>query len=40
MPAGRRVPGLSEQLPGRVPAGPGLLCECAATRVKRATQTH
>ena len=40
MPAGRRVSSLPEQLPGRVPAGPGLLCECASTRLERATQTH
>ena len=40
MPASRRVPSFSEQLPGRVPARPGLIFECAATRVERATQTH
>ena len=40
MPASRRVQGVPEQLPGRVPAGPGLLRERVATRVERAPQTH
>ena len=39
LPAGRRVSGLPGQLPGRVPARPGLLCKCFATLVERAPQT-
>ena len=40
MLASRRVLGFPGQLPGRIPAGPGLLCERAATRVERSSQTH
>ena len=40
MPVGRRVPVVLKQLFGRVPVRPGLLCECAATRVKCTPQTY
>ena len=40
LPACPLVPNFPEQLSGQVSAIFGLLCQCAAIRVKRATKTH